>query len=100
MPAPLELLLDLAQLRPQPLLAGDALQQEPPVVSLRATVREAQKVEGGFRAAEAPLLTTLGGVPSELDRPRLLVRQLQAQLREPLTSLQGSRAESNSDPRS
>ena len=86
MPASLEFLLDLTQLRPRPLLDRDAFQQESSVQSLPATVRESQEVEG-LRSAESPLLPALGGVPSELDQPRLLGRQLQLELREPVAEL-------------
>jgi len=44
-------------------------------------VREPQKLER-FRLADAPALPVAGGVPSELDQPGLLGRQLQPELRE------------------
>ena len=86
MPASLQFLLDFLQLRPQPLLDRDALQQEPSVPSLPATMRESQKIEGR-RSTEPSLLPAPGGEPSELDQPRLLGRQLQLELREPVTEL-------------
>jgi hypothetical protein len=45
MPASLELVFDLSQLRPHPLRDRDASQPEPPRPGLPADVREAQKVE-------------------------------------------------------
>src|SRR5450759_430776 len=82
MPASPQLGLDLAQLRPHPLLDRDPLEREPPGLPLLpADVREAKKVER-LGLAKAPLPTSLGGEPPELDQPRLLGVQRQAELRE------------------
>src|SRR6266511_2360080 len=82
MPASRQLLLDLAELRPHPLRVGDALERETSAPVLRADMREAEERER-LRFAESARLPSLGGEPSELDQPRLLGRQLQAELREP-----------------
>jgi hypothetical protein len=49
-------------------------------------VREAQERER-LRLAEAPLLSSLGGEPAELDQARLLGGQLQAELRKSVAKL-------------
>ena len=49
-------------------------------------MRETQEVEG-LRLAEVPLLPLLGGKPPQLDQPRLLSMQFQAELREPVAEL-------------
>ena len=81
-PASHQLALEGVQLDPQPLRFSDALEHETPVVGLRADVREAEEPER-LRLVQATLLSSLGGVPAELDQPRLLGRQFQAELREP-----------------
>src|SRR6266511_4928185 len=86
MPASHQLGLDLAQLRLQPLRLGDALELKAPVAGPPADVREAQERER-LRLAEAPLLSSLGGEPSELDEARLLGGQLQAELRKSVAKL-------------
>ena len=83
MPTPRQLLLDLAQLRPHPPRVGDALERETSAPVLRADVREAEEVER-LRLAEAAHLPSFGGEPSELDQARLLGRQLQTKLRDPV----------------
>ena len=77
---------DLAQLRPHPLRDRDAPEHEPSAPGLPADVREAEEVER-LRLPEAPRLPVLGGEPPELDQPRLLGMQLQAELREPLAQV-------------
>ena len=86
MPASLELVVDLSQLRPHPLRDRDTPQPEAPVPGLPADVREAQKVER-LRLAQTPRCRSLGGAPPELDQPRLVRVQLQPELREPLAKL-------------
>ena len=85
-PAPLELVLDLAQLRPHPFRDGDTPQPEPAAVGPRADVREAEEVED-LRLTLAPLPSSLGGEPPELDQPRLVRVQLQPEPRKPFTKL-------------
>ena len=46
-------------------------------------MREAQEIER-LRLAQAARLAPPGGVPPELDQPRLALVQVQAELREPL----------------
>src|SRR5205807_5967601 len=74
--------LDLVQLCAQPLRLGDALELKTPVPGVPADVREAKKPER-LRLPEATRLPSLGGEPAELDQPRLLGRQHQAELRKP-----------------
>jgi hypothetical protein len=62
------------------------LSREAPVPGLPADVRKVQKPKR-LRLAESPLLSSLGGEPSELDQARLLGRQLQAELRKPAAKL-------------
>src|SRR5215469_742579 len=70
-PAPFELIVELAQLAPAPF--RDRLPQHPelPGPGLPADVREAQEVER-LRLAEPPGLPVPDGEPSELDQPGLL----------------------------
>src|SRR6266542_3397330 len=63
--------------------AVHALERETSAPVLRANVREAKEVER-LRLAEAARLPSLGGEPSELDQARLLGRQLQTELRDPV----------------
>ena len=49
-------------------------------------MREAEKLER-LRLAEPTRLAIPGGVPSELDQPRFLGVQLQAELREPVAQI-------------
>ena len=68
------------QLRAHPFGVGDPLQLEPPLLGLRAHVREAEN--WNVSATESARLSIPGGAPSELDQPRLLGVQLQGELRE------------------
>src|SRR6266511_2181016 len=86
MPTTLELVLDLAQLRPHPIRDGDTPQPEPPVPGLPAHVRKAEEVER-FRLTLTPRRPVLGGEPPELDQPGLVRVQLQPEPREPLAKL-------------
>src|ERR1035438_10168313 len=86
MPAPPDLGLHRAQLCPHLLLDRDPLELEPPVPGLRADVREPQEVER-LRLPVAAPGSILGGVPPELDQPRLLRLQLQTELREPVAEI-------------
>src|ERR1700682_4422607 len=86
MPAPQALVFDLSQLGPHPLRAGLALQPETPVPRLPAEVREAEKVER-LGLADASGRSGPGGVPTELDEPRLVGVQLQVELRQPLAKV-------------
>src|SRR5256885_12547961 len=86
MPASLELVVDLTQLRPDPLRDRDALEPEPARPGHRADVRETQEVER-LRLAQTPRRPSPGGVPPELDQPRLVQVQLQPELRQPLVKL-------------
>src|SRR5712691_11401199 len=86
MPAARQLVLDLAQFGPHPLRARDALEHEASVSVLPADVREAQKLER-LRPTETPRSPSLGGEPSELDQARLLGRQFQRELREPVAKV-------------
>src|SRR2546423_8587798 len=86
MPASLELVVDLTQLRPHPLRDRDALEPEPARPGHRADVRETQEVER-LRLAQTPRRPSPGGVPPELDQPRLVQAQLQPELRQPLVKL-------------
>src|SRR5664280_1982288 len=81
-----ELVLDLGQLRPHPLRDGLALQPEPSVLGLPAEVREAEEVER-LRLADATSRPGPGSSAPELDEPRLVGMQLQAELRQPLTKV-------------
>ena len=49
-------------------------------------MREPEKVER-LGLWETPRLAIPGGVPPELDQPRLLVRQFQVELREPVAEI-------------
>ena len=86
LPASLELVPDLGKLGPHPLRDGDTLEQETSVPGLPADVREAQEIER-LGLPGATLRSPLGRVASELDEPRLVGMQLQAELREPLAKL-------------
>jgi hypothetical protein len=83
MPTPAQFVLDLAQLGLHPPGERDALEHEAPVLGLRAAVLEAQEVER-LRLALSARLSVAGGEPPELDQPRLVGRELQAELREPV----------------
>ena len=85
-PTPPELVFDLRQLRPHPLRDGLALQPELSVLPLPAVMREAEEVKR-LRLADATGRTVSGGVPPELDEPRLVGVQVQAELREPLSKI-------------
>src|ERR1700676_2449481 len=86
MPAPLELVVDLSQLRPQPFRDGDTLEPELPALALPADVREAQEIER-LRLPDAPCRPSLGGITSELDQPGLVRVQFQIELRESLPQI-------------
>src|ERR1700677_2337491 len=79
-------LLDLAFQRPElgshPFRVGNPLQLETPCLGLRADMREAKELER-LRLANSSPLAVRGGVPPELDQPRLLGVQLQGELGEP-----------------
>jgi len=84
--APLELVLDLGKLGPQPLRDGDALEHEAPVPALGTDVREAEEVERlGLPEAVSP--SPPGREPAELDEARLVGVQFQGELREPLAKV-------------
>jgi hypothetical protein len=86
MPASLELFLDRLQLRPHAFRDRDALDPKRSLPGLRTDVREPPKVER-LRFAQIPPLTIPGGVPPELDQPRLVRVQSQPESREPLAKL-------------
>jgi hypothetical protein len=73
MHAPRELVFDLLQLRTHPFRDRDPLDPEPSAPGSRADVREAQEVEG-LRLAEPACIPVPGGVPPELDQPRVSSR--------------------------
>src|SRR5512142_2195472 len=83
-------LLDLAfegiELGPHPLRVGDPLELEPSLPGLPARVREAKETER-LRLAKLTRLSSLGGIPPELDQPRLLSVQSQVELREPVAQV-------------
>ena len=79
---PFQRVLQFAQLVTPLLDRGDAADGEVPFPCLPANVREAQKVERLGRAI-ATLLSSFGRVASELDQPRFLRMQFQAELGEP-----------------
>src|SRR6266404_4007930 len=83
MPAPLELLLDFPQLRPQAFADRAALHGKVPVPVLPADVRESQKVErlGLTFPSACPVRL---GTPPELDPARLIGVQFQSKLPQPL----------------
>src|SRR3989475_7905496 len=76
----------LAQLRLQPLPDRLPHHREPPVPLLPADVREAEEVER-LRLPLAGSLSVSGREWPELQQPRLLGVQLQAELRQPLAEL-------------
>ncbi|WP_206744657.1 hypothetical protein, partial [Parafrankia soli] len=76
MPTTLQLLIDRLQLRPHAFRDRDALEPERPPPGCRTDVREPQKVER-LRLAQTPPLPIPGGVPPELDQPRLIRVQFQ-----------------------
>src|SRR5215831_2720779 len=78
-PAPLELLLDLLQLRPQAPGHRPALYGKVPLPVLPADMREAQKVER-FRLPFSSSFPVRFGVPPELDPARLVRMQFQSKL--------------------
>src|SRR5882757_2832312 len=86
MPATLELVPHLRQLRPHPFLDRDTPDPEPPAPRPRTDVREPQEVER-LRLTQTPTPTIDGGPPPELDQPRLVRMQLQPELRQPLAQL-------------
>src|SRR5260370_22110606 len=86
MPPPHELAFDLMQLGADPLREGDPAQPGAPVPGLPADVRKAQEIERLW-LAQAACLPPPGGVPPELDQPRLALVQIQAELREPLPQI-------------
>src|SRR5664279_2275105 len=71
MPASLEFILDLSQLRPHPFRDRQPPHPEPPVPHRRANVRESEEVER-LRFPLAPRLPIPGGEPPEFDQPRLV----------------------------
>jgi len=85
-PAPLKLLVELLQLRLQPRSHRLPQHPEPPHPGLPADMRESQEIEAlGFPLA-APL-SVVGGEPPELDEPRLLGMQRQAESGKALAQL-------------
>jgi hypothetical protein len=86
MHAPRELDFDHFQLRPHPFRDRDPLHPEPPAPRRRADVREAQET-GRLRLAGPACLPVPGGMPPELDQPRLARVQFQPGLREPAAQL-------------
>src|SRR6266511_1816864 len=86
MPASPELGFHLLQLRPHPLLDGDAPEPETPVLGLPTDVGEAQEVER-LRLGQAPPLPVRCREAAELDKPGLIRVQLQVELREPLAKV-------------
>src|ERR671910_1322357 len=86
MPTPPALVFDLGQLGPHPLRDGLTHQPEVPGLGLPADVREAQEVER-LGLADASRLAVAGGEAPELDQPRLVGMQFQAELRHPLAKL-------------
>jgi hypothetical protein len=78
-----KLLLDGSERRSHPLGDGDPSDREPPVTPrLCALVREAEEVKR-FRATFATHCATFDRVATELDQPRLVLVQLQAELGAP-----------------
>src|SRR5690242_6252106 len=86
MPATLELVIDLAQLRPHPFRDGDTPQPEPAVLRLPADMRKAEEGER-LRLTRTPRRPAPGGEPPELDQPGLIRVQLQPEPRQPLAKL-------------
>ena len=86
MPALAQLGLDLAELGSHPLFAGDAPQREPSAPPGRAQVREAEELKR-LGLPEPTGFAVSGGEPSELDQPRLLGVQFQAERREPVAKV-------------
>lgn len=86
MPATFKREVDLAQLRPHPLGHGVTPQKEPAVSGGRADVHQPQKREG-LGLSETTPASIVGGEPSELDQPGLVLRQLQTELRKSLPKL-------------
>jgi hypothetical protein len=86
MPASLELVLDLGKLGPHTLRDGLALEPELSGPGLPADVREAKEIERLWLpiASGSPIP---GGMPPELDEPRLVGMQFQPELRKPLTKV-------------
>jgi len=82
MHAPLELLLDLLQLRPHALADRLSPHRECPVSGLPADVREAQKVERLGLSFSSPFPARFGR-PPELDPARLVGMQFQSKLPQP-----------------
>src|SRR5215831_19237170 len=85
-PAPLELLLDLLQLRPQAPGHRPALYGKVPLPVLPADMREAQKVER-FRLPFSSSFPVPFGVPPELDPARLVRMQFQSKLPQPFPKI-------------
>src|ERR1700694_31653 len=84
MTAALQLHFDCLELGHQPLLRRLAPDDERSIFPTLPTVmREAQKREG-LRLSLSPLLSVTSGEPPELDQPRLLRVQFQAELRQAL----------------
>jgi putative transposase len=86
MPPFLELVLDLSQFGPHPLGDRDPTHPEPSGPGRRTDVREAQEVER-LRFPQTPRPSPFGGVPPELDQPRLVRVQLQPEPCEPAAKL-------------
>src|SRR4249919_3879132 len=84
--APPKLGFHLLQLRPQPLLDGDAPEPEAPVPGLPANVGEAQEVER-LRLPKAALSPVRSRKAAELDEAGLVRMQPQAELRKPLSKI-------------
>jgi hypothetical protein len=78
--------LDRFELGAHLLLARDPLELEPSVPVLRADMRETQELER-LRLPIATRVASFGGVPSELDQPRFVRMQFQAEFREPLAEI-------------
>jgi hypothetical protein len=80
------LVFDLGQLGPHPLRDGLTRQPEVSGLGLPADVREAQEVER-LGLADASRCAVAGGVAPELDQPRLVGMEFEAELREPVAKL-------------
>jgi hypothetical protein len=86
MPASLQLVLDLLELRPLALRDGDAFEEEAPVPGLGADVREAQEIER-LRLTQPTRCPSLGGEAAELDQACLVLVQFQPEPGKPLPQI-------------
>ena len=85
-PAALQLVFDLFELRPLSLRDGDALEEEAPAAGLGTDVREAQEVER-LRFTQATPCSPLGREAAELQEACLVLVQCQSELGEPLPEI-------------